>query len=66
LATFTSIGYPRGEIEARNGLGEACLVAGHPRRAEEEHRAAMALAAEIGDSYEHARARAGLTALSPP
>ncbi|MCO7274952.1 MULTISPECIES: tetratricopeptide repeat protein [Cellulosimicrobium] len=50
------------ETEALNALGEAVLAAGDARRAADLHDAARALAVELDDAAEDARARRGLAA----
>jgi hypothetical protein len=50
------------EAEALNALGEAVLAAGDAPRAAGLHHAARALAVELDDAAEEARARRGLAA----
>ncbi|MFF2830801.1 tetratricopeptide repeat protein [Cellulosimicrobium cellulans] len=50
------------ETEALNALGEAVLAAGDASRAADLHDAARALAVELDDAAEEARARRGLAA----
>ena len=60
LEIFRRIGERAGETRATNSLGEVLTTTGQPARGREQHLAAVALATEIGDRYEWARAHAGL------
>ncbi|HEY3904580.1 MAG TPA: BTAD domain-containing putative transcriptional regulator [Streptosporangiaceae bacterium] len=53
-------GYRAGEAEALNGLGESQLSRGRPGHARIEHAAALAIAEQLGDSYQQERAHLGL------
>lgn len=55
-----AIGYRHGEVHALNELGAALRGMGCSRRALRCHRDAAALAAEIGDAYQEARAYDGM------
>jgi tetratricopeptide (TPR) repeat protein len=49
-------------VRAHNALGESLRLAGQPAQAGASHESALALAGELGDRYEQARALAGLGA----
>jgi DNA-binding SARP family transcriptional activator/Tfp pilus assembly protein PilF len=60
LEIFRQLGERAGETRSTNSLGEVLTTTGRPADGRAEHRAAAALAIEIGDRYEQARALAGL------
>ena len=60
LEIFQRIGERAGETRATNSLGEVLTSTGRAEPGRHEHLAALALAIEIGDRYEWARAHAGL------
>jgi hypothetical protein len=60
LSLCRQTGDRAGEAQARNGLGEALLAAGHPEHAHAQHTSALTVASQIGDTYQQARAHHGL------
>lgn len=60
LEIFQRIGERAGETRATNSLGEVLTSTGRAEPGRQEHLTALALAIEIGDRYEWARAHAGL------
>jgi DNA-binding SARP family transcriptional activator/Tfp pilus assembly protein PilF len=60
LEIFRRIGERAGETRATNSLGTVLTTTGRAAQGREQHLAALALAIEIGDRYEWARAHAGL------
>jgi tetratricopeptide (TPR) repeat protein len=60
LEIFQRIGERAGETRATNSLGEVLTTTGRAAAGRHQHLAALALAVEIGDRYEWARAQAGL------
>jgi Flp pilus assembly protein TadD len=59
---FREIGDRTGEAEARNGVAEILLATGRPDEAQVAYTAALALAGQLGEAYEQARAHHGLAA----